>query len=254
MSEPSPDREERNRLLVWAWRRLRSPGAERARAGRIVFDEVRRQVERYLWKKHAEEVRADLASDVFLKIFSVAPFDWVGEDFPGHAPRIRAYIRVCVVNKHRSDWRKQQRAQQSERAATPPPSPPPDIRSSLQGLESQLRRLCDRACAERIAAVQEGIRRSTKEMLDRRAAISLEQGSEGLEAITPLNNALHDLKGELDPSFPLSESETLGLFTDIQAHLTGIYQAEKEALAALRTVVGEFAINDQNTPALGTVV
>ena len=83
--------------------------------------------------------------------------------------------------------------------------------------------------------------RTTKEMLDRRAAIHLEQGSEGLEAITPLNDALHELKGELNPSFPLSESETLALFTDIQSHLVGIYQAEKEALAALRIAVNELS-------------
>ena len=52
-----------------------------------------------------------------------------------------------------------------------------------------------------------------------------------------MNNALHDLKGELNPDFPMSESETLALFADIQSHLVGIYQAEKEALATLRTMV-----------------
>ena len=79
--------------------------------------------------------------------------------------------------------------------------------------------------------------KTTKEMLDRRAAITLEHGSDGLEAITPLNDALHNLKGELNASFPLSESETSALFADIQSHLEGIYLAEKEALAALQIAV-----------------
>ena len=81
--------------------------------------------------------------------------------------------------------------------------------------------------------------KTTKELLDRRAAIILKHGSKGLGAIAPLNDALHDLKGELNPSFPLSEPETSTLFGDIQSHLEGIYLAEKEALAALQTSVPE---------------
>jgi len=67
----------------------------------------------------------------------------------------------------------------------------------------------------------------------------LEQGSDGLQAVTPINNELHELKEELNPNFPLSESETSALFTDIQSHLQGIYLAEKEALDTLRGVVSE---------------
>ena len=83
--------------------------------------------------------------------------------------------------------------------------------------------------------------RSTKEMLDQRAAISLEQGRAGLEAIAPLNDALYELKSELNSSFPLNESEMLALFADIQSHLEGIYQAEKEALTALTITAAESA-------------
>jgi hypothetical protein len=79
--------------------------------------------------------------------------------------------------------------------------------------------------------------KSTKELLDRRAVITREHGSNALEAIAPLNDALHELKSELNPSFPLSESKTSALFADIQSHLEGIYLAEKEALAALRIAV-----------------
>ena len=81
--------------------------------------------------------------------------------------------------------------------------------------------------------------KTTKELLDRRAEIILEHGSEGLEAIAPSSDALHDLKTQLNRSFPLSDSETSTLFVDIQSHLEGIYLAEKEALAALKTAVSE---------------
>jgi hypothetical protein len=81
--------------------------------------------------------------------------------------------------------------------------------------------------------------RITKEILDRRAAILLEHGSDGLDAVTPINDALHELKEELNPRFPLNEVETLVLFTDIQSHLQGIYLAEKEALATLHGVISE---------------
>lgn len=63
--------------------------------------------------------------------------------------------------------------------------------------------------------------KTTKDMLDRRAAIILEGGSDGLEAIGPLNDALYDLKRELNPSFPLSESTTSALLADIQSHIEG---------------------------------
>ena len=79
--------------------------------------------------------------------------------------------------------------------------------------------------------------KSTKDMLDRRAAILLENGSGGLEAMTPLNNALHELKGELNPGFPLSEYDTSALLADIQFHLEGIFQAEKEALDSLESAI-----------------
>ena len=81
--------------------------------------------------------------------------------------------------------------------------------------------------------------RSTKETLDRRAVLHLKHGSEGLDVIEPRNDDLHQLKGELNSNFPLSESETLSLFADIQSHLMGIYQAEKEALAALQSTTSE---------------
>ena len=74
----------------------------------------------------------------------------------------------------------------------------------------------------------------TKEMLDRRAAIRLEQGGFGLDAIKQLNDDLHYLKAELNPKFPMSEAATSQLYTDIQSHLADIYQHEKEAVAALQ--------------------
>jgi hypothetical protein len=81
--------------------------------------------------------------------------------------------------------------------------------------------------------------KATKEMLDRRAVINLERGGEGLEEITPINDELHEIKGELNDNFPLSEPETAALFAGLQTHLERIYQAEKEALGALQTAVSD---------------
>lgn len=81
--------------------------------------------------------------------------------------------------------------------------------------------------------------KTTKDLLDHRASIRLERGSEGLDAITPLNDALHKLKGELNPSFPLSESETTQLFSNLQSHLEGIYDGEKDALESLKAMVSD---------------
>ena len=105
------------------------------------------------------------------------------------------------------------------------------------------RSLSDRWSALAQAALPDHIDifQTTKELLDRRAAINLDYGSEGLDAITPLNDALHDLKSELNPTFPLSESETSLLFEHIQSHLEGIFKAEKEALVTLEMTVSELA-------------
>jgi len=83
--------------------------------------------------------------------------------------------------------------------------------------------------------------KTTKEILDRRAEIHLEQGSAGLDAIRPLNDELHEIKGRLNPSFPMNEADTSLLLGDIQSHLGGIYEAEREALAALRVCASKDA-------------
>jgi hypothetical protein len=81
--------------------------------------------------------------------------------------------------------------------------------------------------------------KTTKELLNRRAAMVEEHGSDSLEAIKPINNDLHDLKRELNDRFPLGESETTALYADIQSHLEGIYLAEKEALTTLQGAISD---------------
>jgi hypothetical protein len=75
--------------------------------------------------------------------------------------------------------------------------------------------------------------RTTKELLNRRAKIFREQGSEGLKTAAPIADKLHELKGELNDSFPMNAADTTALFADLQSHVEGIYLAEKEALADL---------------------
>ncbi len=111
--------------------------------------------------------------------------------------------------------------------------------TDLKKIAGQYRALHQRWSALADAALPDEIDvfKTTRELLDRRAALRREQGGEGLDAITPINDALHDLKGELNDSFPLSEPETSQLLADMQSHLEGIFQAEKEALAALQAAV-----------------
>ena len=52
-----------------------------------------------------------------------------------------------------------------------------------------------------------------------------------------INEDLHQIKGELNPHFPMGESEIAELYGEIQSHLEGIYSAENEALSALKSVV-----------------
>jgi Butirosin biosynthesis protein H, N-terminal/Domain of unknown function (DUF4872) len=95
--------------------------------------------------------------------------------------------------------------------------------------------------AQLVLPDQVGAFRTTKDMLDQRAAIRLAHGSAGLNDINSLNDKLHQLKTELNHDFPMSHSGILDLFSDIQLHLTGLYKAEKEALSALQSITSEMA-------------
>jgi hypothetical protein len=111
--------------------------------------------------------------------------------------------------------------------------------NELKEPATHYRALHERWSALALAALPDHIDvfKTTRDMLNRRAAIIQEQGSEGLEAIKTINDSLHDLKGRLNPNFPLSDSETALLFADMQSHLEKIFHAEKEALAALKNAV-----------------
>lgn len=116
-------------------------------------------------------------------------------------------------------------------------------RGDLKATAVLYRALHERWSALAQAALPDAIAdfKDTKELLDRRAAINLEQGSAGLDAIAPINDALHEIKSRLNPSFPVGESDTSLLLADIQSQIEGIYQAEKEALAALKMAVSELS-------------
>jgi hypothetical protein len=98
-----------------------------------------------------------------------------------------------------------------------------------RALHTRWHNLAQAALPDQVAAFK-----TTKELLDQRAEILKTSSSDGLEAITPINDKLYAIKGELNDDFPLNEAETHDLFADIQSHLEGIYQAEMEALGALR--------------------
>ncbi|KAA3647970.1 MAG: DUF4872 domain-containing protein [Chloroflexi bacterium] len=101
-----------------------------------------------------------------------------------------------------------------------------------RALEKHWRQLAHALLPDSVAVFKK-----TKDMLSERAGIELKQGSAGLEAITPLNDELHAIKGELNEDFPLSASEISELFENIQSQLEEIYAAEKEALVTLENAV-----------------
>jgi len=113
--------------------------------------------------------------------------------------------------------------------------------SDLQTTATLYRNLHEKWTALAHAALPDHIDefKTTKELLTRRATINMENGSDGLDEITPINDALHELKKDLNPNFPLNESETGKLFEKIQSHLVGIYKAEKDALETLKIAVTE---------------
>jgi hypothetical protein len=74
----------------------------------------------------------------------------------------------------------------------------------------------------------------TRTLLAQKYAVYNEQGGEGAEQVGELSSQLADLEAELNSNLPLSDAETAALFADIQEHLYGLYEAENEALNALR--------------------
>jgi hypothetical protein len=77
----------------------------------------------------------------------------------------------------------------------------------------------------------------TKELLDRKEALILEKGSAAIEEIGPINDELHEIKGELNDDFPLDKAGRKELFQEMQSRLTRILEAEKAALAALEASI-----------------
>jgi hypothetical protein len=106
---------------------------------------------------------------------------------------------------------------------------------SLRVTADAYRDLHNRWRALAAAALPAGVAEfdETRDLLDRRAAIHRDKGSDGLETIAPLNDALHALKGRLNDSFSLSQSGTRTLFADLGSRIAEIHKAEKTALAAL---------------------
>lgn len=91
-------------------------------------------------------------------------------------------------------------------------------------------RFADAVLPDHIAPLAE-----TRRVLAKKYAVFLEKGQEGLDEVAELSQQLNDVEEELNRHFPLSDSEVHALFAEMQDHLEGIYEAEKEAHLALST-------------------
>jgi hypothetical protein len=74
----------------------------------------------------------------------------------------------------------------------------------------------------------------TRQIEAQKYAVFLEQGNDGLDEVAELSQQLSDLEEELNSQFPISDDDMHTLFAEMQSHLEGIYEAEREAHQALK--------------------
>jgi len=60
-----------------------------------------------------------------------------------------------------------------------------------------------------------------------------------LEQLAPINDELHEMKGELSVDFPLDAGATAALFTELQEKLFDLYESEKTALGKIEAALAE---------------
>jgi len=103
-----------------------------------------------------------------------------------------------------------------------------DCADTYRALQAEWSELAQAVLPNEVAVFKQ-----TKELLDRKEALILEKGSGAIEEIAPINDELHEIKGELNEDFPLDKAGRMELFQKMQSRLSSILEAEKAALAAL---------------------
>lgn len=74
----------------------------------------------------------------------------------------------------------------------------------------------------------------TRQLLARKYALFLEYGNERDKELAAINQQLSDMEEELNPSFPLSDSDMKALFAQMQDDLYSLCESEVAALDTLK--------------------
>jgi hypothetical protein len=77
-----------------------------------------------------------------------------------------------------------------------------------------------------------------KELIARRHLVHVMEGAEGIGELTAIDDELNLLREHCDDEFPLSESETMHCFEEMQAVLQEIFEFEVQANSSLRIALG----------------
>jgi hypothetical protein len=96
-------------------------------------------------------------------------------------------------------------------------------------LGDRWQRFADAVLPDHIAPLAE-----TRRLLAQKYDTFLRHGNDGLDEIARLSQQLSDMEEELNSHPPVSDAEMRALFAEMQRHLEGIYQSEREAHLALK--------------------
>jgi len=107
-----------------------------------------------------------------------------------------------------------------------------DVANIYRDLAAQWSAFADSALPDSIEPLRE-----TKSLLRQRYDILMAQGSDGLNDIQPLTEQLGALYAEYNRNFPMSDAEVADLFRALGDQLSDLYQAEVDALTALKKAV-----------------
>jgi hypothetical protein len=108
-----------------------------------------------------------------------------------------------------------------------------DVADQYRAIAAQWVKLVESALPSSIGPFER-----TKRLLIKKHELLMTVGQDGLDAMQKVTDELSSIQSELNRHFPMRDSEVEGLFAELQAQLFDIYQAEKDANAALKAAIG----------------
>jgi len=116
-----------------------------------------------------------------------------------------------------------------------------DVADRYRAIAAQWVKLADSALPSSIGPFDRAQGRPferTKRLLIKKHELLMTVGQEGMDEMRKVTDELSSMQSELNRHFPIGDSEVEALFAELQAQLLNIYQAEKDANAALKAAIG----------------